>query len=404
MTDSNIPPRLAESIRRYDAETLARMNAAPGTPPAAPTKTRPGDQPLPTGGEECVQDALIALIEERKQLGIQRYGSPLMTHNGRDAGQDMVEEAVDLAVYSMQVAMELQDLRAAVARVRAVVHIADVDDVTDWQRGFRACSVVALGALEAPTTVDIPGDNFGADSASSQVSTGDPVDSVEDSEPDTCRDVDLDGETIRVRGVGDMSTASREALAEIVRAARRKFAEDHPPVEPADPERRERYAEALYVTLEVTPRRHPWATLSPLRRAVWYARADAAMAMADVELEEAQAAIERVRAMATTQAARGASGSTDHKIGMCDAAVAILAALDGPAETEQQEAPARNFAAYQAAIARVVLVLREAQEHREQTDPSERQDCVMCGADHFAEIKAAIKGPKQSTTEGATDG
>lgn len=336
MTD--IPPRLAESIRRYDAETLARMNAAPSTPPAAPTKTRPGDQPLPTGGEECVQDALIALIEERKQLGIQRYGSPLMTHNGRDAGQDMVEEAVDLAVYSMQVAMELQDLRAAVARVRAVVHIADVDDVTDWQRGFRACSVVALGALEAPTTVDIPGDNFGADSASSQVSTGDPVDSVEDSEPDTCRDVDLDGETIRVRGVGDMSTASREALAELVRAARRKFADEHPPVEPADPERRERYAEALYVTLEVTPRRHPWATLSSLRRAVWYARADAAMAMADVELEEARAAIERVRTLVAGIAHPTSAGIREYDLGRHEMATAVVIALTESEQPTTEEA------------------------------------------------------------------
>ena len=87
---------------------------------AEPMKTRPGDQPLPVGGQECVQDALIRLIDDRKQLGIQRYGSPLMTHNGRDASRDMVEEAVDLAVYSMQVAMELRDLRAAVERVRGI--------------------------------------------------------------------------------------------------------------------------------------------------------------------------------------------------------------------------------------------------------------------------------------------
>ncbi len=37
---------------------------------------------------------------------------------------------------------------AAIARVRAVVHIAADEDVTDWQRGFRACSVVVLGALD----------------------------------------------------------------------------------------------------------------------------------------------------------------------------------------------------------------------------------------------------------------
>lgn len=55
------------------------------------------------------------------------------------------------------------------------------------------------------------------------------------------------------------------------------------------------------------------------------------------ELKQAQAAIERVRAQATAQRARGASGSTDHKIGLYDAAVAILAALDGPTETEQPD-------------------------------------------------------------------
>lgn len=90
-----------------------------------PTKTRPGDQPLPVGGQECVQDALIRLIEERKQLGIQRYGSPLMTHNGRDAGRDAVEEALDLTAYSMQVAMELRDLRAERDQLRAA--ILDID-------------------------------------------------------------------------------------------------------------------------------------------------------------------------------------------------------------------------------------------------------------------------------------
>ncbi|WP_206315668.1 hypothetical protein, partial [Streptomyces sp. C1-2] len=48
-------------------------------------------------------------------------------------------------------------------------------------------------------------------------------------------------------------------------------------------DRRERYAAALYATLEVSPTRHPWTTLSPLRRSVWYARADAAMELADEE-------------------------------------------------------------------------------------------------------------------------
>lgn len=82
---------------------------------AEPTKTRPGDQPLPTAGRECVQDSLIKLIEERKALGVERYGSALMTHNVRDSVRDALEEALDLTVYLMQVDMEMRDLRATVA-------------------------------------------------------------------------------------------------------------------------------------------------------------------------------------------------------------------------------------------------------------------------------------------------
>lgn len=119
-----------------------------------PTKTRPGDQPLPTAGAECVQDALIALIEERKQLGIQRYGSPLMTHNGRDAGRDAVEEALDLTVYSMQVAMELRDLRAAVARVRQLC--------ADPVHRFTVARADVLAALNSPPETLTPADDEAA--------------------------------------------------------------------------------------------------------------------------------------------------------------------------------------------------------------------------------------------------
>ena len=47
--------------------------------------------------------------------------------------------------------------------------------------------------------------------------------------------------------------------------------------------RRERYAVALYNTLETSPFHTPWEELGPLRRTVWYARAEAAMAVANAE-------------------------------------------------------------------------------------------------------------------------
>lgn len=107
-----------------------------------PTKTRPGDQPLPVGGRECVQDALIADIQARRDLGIQRYGSALMTHNGRDAVQDALEEAVDLAVYLKQVQMETEDRKREVEVLRA--EVAAAREFAGEMRDF--CSPHAVAA------------------------------------------------------------------------------------------------------------------------------------------------------------------------------------------------------------------------------------------------------------------
>ena len=87
-------------------------------------RQRPGDQPLPTGGEENVQDALIAHIEKRKAIGLQRYGQPVMTFNGRNAPQDLLEELLDGATYAMQVLMEMKALKGRIGRALAL-HIAD---------------------------------------------------------------------------------------------------------------------------------------------------------------------------------------------------------------------------------------------------------------------------------------
>ncbi|WP_226966762.1 hypothetical protein [Streptomyces phaeolivaceus] len=51
---------------------------------------------------------------------------------------------------------------------------------------------------------------------------------MSDHEPDTCRSVEIDGELIRVRGAAEMSDESRAALAEVIGAAKRKIAAEHP--------------------------------------------------------------------------------------------------------------------------------------------------------------------------------
>jgi hypothetical protein len=49
-----------------------------------------------------IQDLVIEDIEARKKVGLERYGTLLQAHNGRDALMDAYQEALDLAVYLRQ--------------------------------------------------------------------------------------------------------------------------------------------------------------------------------------------------------------------------------------------------------------------------------------------------------------
>ena len=70
---------------------------------------REGDsQPIPTTEDRsvCVQDEVVRLINERRELGVKRYGSPLMTHNGRDSLVDLRDELLDALMYVTQTILE----------------------------------------------------------------------------------------------------------------------------------------------------------------------------------------------------------------------------------------------------------------------------------------------------------
>lgn len=84
---------------------------------ARPTKQRPGDQALPQGGKECVQDLIIADMEESKRVGRERYGSVLMTFNGRKGFQDVHEEVRDLLVYLTAMRREAEATRETLIEV-----------------------------------------------------------------------------------------------------------------------------------------------------------------------------------------------------------------------------------------------------------------------------------------------
>lgn len=91
-------------------------------------RQRKGDQPLPQVGNvdvgpEVIRDVkvhadyrgealiktVVADFEARIQLGIERYGHPLQTNNGRDAARDALDELLDAAHYLKQLKIETYD-------------------------------------------------------------------------------------------------------------------------------------------------------------------------------------------------------------------------------------------------------------------------------------------------------
>lgn len=61
--------------------------------------------PIPNDGRP-VWELVIEDMKERDHVGRARYGTPLQTHNGRDALVDAYQEALDLCVYLKQAIAE----------------------------------------------------------------------------------------------------------------------------------------------------------------------------------------------------------------------------------------------------------------------------------------------------------
>lgn len=81
-----------------------------------PTKAlSPQPRPIATDRSESVTGHLVlddldpvvrALLLERRKQGRKVYDTELVTHNGRDAGCDLLQELVDALVYAQQRALE----------------------------------------------------------------------------------------------------------------------------------------------------------------------------------------------------------------------------------------------------------------------------------------------------------
>lgn len=64
-------------------------------------------QPPPVVSElPAIQDLVLRDVTLRKRLGVERYGTVLQPHNGRDALLDAYQEVLDLAMYLRQMIFE----------------------------------------------------------------------------------------------------------------------------------------------------------------------------------------------------------------------------------------------------------------------------------------------------------
>ena len=79
------------------------------------------DNPMPTQCEQSrpVQEEALRrftqVFQEQVEKGKAKYGTLLMTHNGRK--NDALQEACDLIVYMVQMMMEMEDKDARIAEL-----------------------------------------------------------------------------------------------------------------------------------------------------------------------------------------------------------------------------------------------------------------------------------------------
>ena len=94
--------------------------------------------PVATGGE-VMHHVVIKALEERLQVGIQRYGQPLQAFNGRDAAQDAFEEILDLSAYLAQVRIEMAEMRRVLDEAATYIATLDCPSQVNDESGCMTC-------------------------------------------------------------------------------------------------------------------------------------------------------------------------------------------------------------------------------------------------------------------------
>jgi hypothetical protein len=128
----------------------------------AELRQRPGDQPLPTPNDRPdIQSLVIEDIRARREVGIQRYGTALQAHNGRDGLRDLYEELLDGATYARQLLEERADRQALVEKLRTLA--ADDGHLAAWMAGHQLKPSAYAPQVLAAVLADLEQDTVDAD-------------------------------------------------------------------------------------------------------------------------------------------------------------------------------------------------------------------------------------------------
>lgn len=93
-------------------------------------------QPLPIHGEQYVLEFVVNDLRERAESGRVKYGTYLMTHNGRDPLWDAYQEALDLTMYLRQTLLE-----------KGVEAVCYTDDIEPAWSNNQALVILVIAAV-----------------------------------------------------------------------------------------------------------------------------------------------------------------------------------------------------------------------------------------------------------------
>ncbi len=110
------------------------------------------EMPVPNDSPS-VQGMVRADLETREAIGVERYGTALQPHNGRDMLRDAYEEVLDLACYLRGAIAERprEDVDAAVAEVHRIMgaEVSRLSDlVGELRRQYKVAERVRDQAIE----------------------------------------------------------------------------------------------------------------------------------------------------------------------------------------------------------------------------------------------------------------